>query len=535
MKGGRKLAAARAFFALCAAMTALYLIAGYGAYLDADMASELVLARRLADGMTPVSSTWHYSTEVRLINTQLVFAPLMALFGGSWRLVRTLGCIILLGMQAAVSRAACLRAGADRAHSLVMAGLGVLAISPLYAQNVIIGAYYIPHAILTLAVLALFAGLYKKKEKRAARSAVILALAFVLGLSSVRYLLCAIVPALCAAAWMAVFPASGEDEAPTGERLVPAGVALAACMAGAAGFLVNQRVLPALLHCRFDYYGAMAYADWAQHDLFAQMQAALSGLLSALGFAGGVPLMGAQGIVNALILLMLAAAAVLLRRGLRALCHDGENAHGRFAVLMAVFGLGVTLAAFSLLRSAYIDRYWLPVLMAAAPAMAVCLTRERNPLLRRLALLITCGAMLLSGGITMHDSMRHPQVETDMRMEAVNAARERGYTKGYATFWNANIITELTDDEIRMTAVQKTARADGSMGLAPYAWLEDERELAMDAPDEPVFLLLGTWEDADMADFLARAGAVKVELDGWINLYEIESQRALFACFEDAP
>ena len=50
----------------------------------------------------------------------------------------------------------------------------------------------------------------------------------------------------------------------------------------------------------------------------------------------------------------------------------------------------------------------------------------------------------------------------------------------------------------------------------------------MDAPEEPVFLLLGVWEEGDLADFLTRCQAVRVELDGWINLYEIPSQRVLF-------
>ena len=39
---------AAASFLLCALMTGFYLIAGYGAYLDSDMASELALASLLA-------------------------------------------------------------------------------------------------------------------------------------------------------------------------------------------------------------------------------------------------------------------------------------------------------------------------------------------------------------------------------------------------------------------------------------------------------------------------------------------------------
>lgn len=90
-------------FALCILLVAVYLILGYGAYLDSDMASELVLAQHLVKEGTLISRTWRYSTEVRILNTQLVFTPLMKLFGDNWRLVRTLGCMILLGMLAGSS------------------------------------------------------------------------------------------------------------------------------------------------------------------------------------------------------------------------------------------------------------------------------------------------------------------------------------------------------------------------------------------------------------------------------------------------
>ena len=51
------------FFALCATMTAAYLVLGYGAYLDADMSSELVMARHLAQKGVPVSGARMHSTN----------------------------------------------------------------------------------------------------------------------------------------------------------------------------------------------------------------------------------------------------------------------------------------------------------------------------------------------------------------------------------------------------------------------------------------------------------------------------------------
>ena len=65
-----------------------------GNLLDADASSELVLAKHLADTRQLLSRDWVYSTELRVFQMQLVFAPLM-LFLDSWRLVRFLGTMIL--------------------------------------------------------------------------------------------------------------------------------------------------------------------------------------------------------------------------------------------------------------------------------------------------------------------------------------------------------------------------------------------------------------------------------------------------------
>ena len=47
-----------------------------------------------------------------------------------------------------------------------------------------------------------------------------------------------------------------------------------------------------------------------------------------------------------------------------------------------------------------------------------------------------------------------------------------------------------------------------------------------------MFLLLGVWEEDGLTDFLSRCRAARVELDGWINLYEIPSQRLLLEAMD---
>ena len=62
--------------------------------LDSDASSELVLANHLHETGNVLSDDWYYSTELRVLNTQLIFAPLFGLFS-SWRRVRLAGTLLL--------------------------------------------------------------------------------------------------------------------------------------------------------------------------------------------------------------------------------------------------------------------------------------------------------------------------------------------------------------------------------------------------------------------------------------------------------
>ena len=51
-----------------------------GHILDSDASSEMVLAQQLSQNGGILSRDWIYSTELRVMSTQLVFAPLFLLF-----------------------------------------------------------------------------------------------------------------------------------------------------------------------------------------------------------------------------------------------------------------------------------------------------------------------------------------------------------------------------------------------------------------------------------------------------------------------
>jgi len=58
------------------------------------MSAEMMLAKSCESKNTFLSSEWCYSTELRLLKTQLIMAPLFKAFH-DWSVIRTIGNIIL--------------------------------------------------------------------------------------------------------------------------------------------------------------------------------------------------------------------------------------------------------------------------------------------------------------------------------------------------------------------------------------------------------------------------------------------------------
>ena len=244
------------------------------------------------------------------------------------------------------------------------------------------------------------------------------------------------------------------------------------------------------------------------------LQDVLYGLLTVLGFQEGIEVMSLHGVGNALALLTVACAILLSIRGLR---NPRMGEDSRRMVWTAVFCVLLSLAAFMLISGVYFDRYWIPVLAMCLPALATCLSAEENVILRRVSILLLAGTVLLESALCINHSMRHSQVETEMRMEAVNVLQERGLTHGYATFWNANIVTELSNGEIEVTAVELAQGQDGQTVLKPYRWLETEE--SFQPAQGSTFVLLGTWEDEKAHERMMQLGAEKAGLDGYVELY----------------
>ncbi len=271
--------------------------------LDADMASEQLLANLLAQEGGVMSTNWYYSTELRVLNTQLVMAPLFRLFT-SWHTVRVVGSVVLILLYLAAwfwfGHSAKLKYS-----GLLGAGLLVLPYGALYRQYVLEGLYYIPHIAISFVVLGCAVRILRGGRRLAPAAGMVL-FSFAAALGGPRQLFILNIPLTVAAAllcWLDAPPAdtlrqklANAWRTPGGALLVPT---LAADAAALAGYLVNAKVLAEKYHFQDQGYVAFTGLNLDRLQWF------VNALLASFGWQ--------QGKVFSLAALFnLAAAALIL-------------------------------------------------------------------------------------------------------------------------------------------------------------------------------------------------------------------------------
>ncbi|MDO5438848.1 MAG: hypothetical protein Q4F09_02265 [Erysipelotrichaceae bacterium] len=208
----------------------MYLTWKYGIQrLDGDDSAEMILANLLAREGGILSRNWFYSTEIRVLNTQIVMSLLFRIFD-NWHLVRTLGtgillCILLLSylfMCRSIPEGDRLRAWAP---------VVLLPFSYVYLDIVLYGLYYIPHISILFISLGL---LLRDKDNDFLPEVFLYTLALIAGMGGIRIPAVGYLPAFLAS--FLIFLLSGECRKACQRSFC-------ACIASGAGYLINTLVL----------------------------------------------------------------------------------------------------------------------------------------------------------------------------------------------------------------------------------------------------------------------------------------------------
>lgn len=504
-------------------------------WLDSDMAAEMIFSRLLAEsGHIFATKDWYYSTEFRFLYTQLVMGPLFKVFE-DWHLIRLLTNLatyaLMLGSYFYMMRPL----KVERRWVALTGTILLLPFSETMMTHMQMGNTYMPHVIL----LFFFFGLYLRLVQRGAyagwrrreMTALYVLLAMVCGVSGVRYLLAMQCPLALASFLYLV--SSGEFQAFRREfgteretkdawkRLRRSagtayfGYGLLGVFGGLAGYCVN--VLWVSRRYVFQTYGATNFIAVYQGIFWERVQNALGSLLMLFGYIPDKGFLSVRGFITILSFVSIGVLGYCCRKVYRS-CRGQRF----FVALFFAVSLGLNLFVFVFTNSTMVPRYYITTLIFALPVLVFYFEGEEPKLDRLAAGTLLMGCLLL-GAAKVTLSFVTVDKNADKR-EVAAFLEENGYDFGFATYWNANIVTELTDGAVEV------ANVGDPENLEFFKWSSPVRYYEEDYREGEVFLLLTAEEEAAYGDAQALRAGDQVYGDGKYAVYVYDNVRELMAC-----
>lgn len=450
--------------------------------VNADIASEMVLADLLNKEGGFLSPNWYYSTELRVVSPVPVYQLALRLFPGNWHMAHTLSLSILMAAFAA-SMIYMGRGAGCMIPAVYAAAACMLPVSEVHRFLFAGGGFYTMYVTVAFLLIGLTLRLVRQKG-RLLRLALIAAMSLIGGLTGVRMPMIVGVPLAmaCLLDWWddlrcsdTLKSAFGADSAKTALGAVTSLIAML------VGYVINSRVLSGMYH--FESFGGMEMTGLNLPRLGDQIQY----LINFFGLSEGIPLLSLGGIVDMLTvcvcMLMAVSVYVLLK-------HRTELSQGmRLLACFAAFAVGLGMFL-NLITGTTENRYAVGYYMAGA-FMLVMLAflllhtmRCRMAWVRTLSMLAVVGVFFLQSAAFARSYMRWEENEHE---EAAAWLAENGYTQGFASFWNGNILTELSDGALDMYIYGELNEPE----LTP--WLQETRHLEV-VPEGEAFVFVGYLE-----------------------------------------
>lgn len=474
-------------------------------WLDSDMAAEMMFSRLLAEeGKLFATTGWYYSTEFRFLYTHLIMGPLFRICG-NWHVIRMITNVIfyILLLLSYFYMMAELPAGKNR--KILGGAVLLLPFSETMMLHMHMGNTYMSHVIILFFYLGLFLRLARdrEREKGGKRSFYVsmlwtayLGLSVICGVSGVRYMLALQCPLVLASVWyLTADEAFGELRRDvgrekfravfSGKRLRFLAVSLAGTLGCAAGYCIN--VLYVSRTYSFQTYESINFIDVYQGVFTQRLQDAFGSLLMLFGYIPGKSVLSLRGVISLMAFLML----VLLGYAALKVKRERETFR-RFVVFLFYSSFLLNSFVFVFTDSTLVPRYYITTVILLIPLTVFYLEEEEKTLDRYVFVFLLAVCLLTATAKTGLSMMG-----TDKNAERKVIAREleeMGYSFGYATYWNANIVQELSDGKVEIANLHR----DDDGGFSLFRWSSMERYYEPDYPQGKVFLLLTEEEEQGM-------------------------------------
>ena len=526
-------------------LAAVAFCAVYGrACLDSDMASEMVLADLLNQEGGLISRNWYYSSEIRVVYQQLAFRVGLLLFPENWPAARVFGQAIMLALMAAGYLYFSYGAGAKRSAPWG-AGAILLPFGFWQMNLVVFGGYYVIYIMAGLFGMGLVLRLTRPAPlwRIGLRLLALAGITGVVSLNGMRLLMNLYLPLVVAAVVLLAVRVHTEPQALTQLRRPEwclTLVAFVAAAASAVGYLINTKVLAPQY-----VFSSQTSQQWSDLNL-GRLLDSWSGFLSLFGYQSdsfvqslneqtqSMPqLFSLRGILClcglALAVAVLASAVALLYRWKR-LTFEQQAITALFWSILVVDGIVFSFTEGSVVTN---SSYWVPVLPFAFAVLeaAWATTDFHLPLGRWGTAALACLCLLGASTATAQQYVQEPLRAQPAIQDVCQWLLDNGYTEGYASFWDSNVLTELSSGQIECWTVKNLR----TMNF--YAWLQ-KTEHGTQPPQGRVFVLIGPVNgipELSELPYVAEDGSnIAYRDDAGFTILSFDSAGEIYAALDEA-
>lgn len=481
-----------------------FLIIKGAAYIDSDMASDIVLADFLNHEGGLISKNWFYSTEIHIFSQQPFLQLGLKIFPDNWMIARAISVSIMLILITGLYFLYTKLFETNRSKAVWFAALMLCPFGYWYLHMVTFAGFYSPCLLFSLSGVLCILFFCNSSENRKKSNLLWIVLALVIaicaGVKSVRYIIFPYAPLIVAAFILLCYRVHEEPKEwfklTCKEWRLFIG-SLISLIGNLIGYLYNSKVLAnryTFQNMNEQTWGKLSFTTIVENisnffSLFGYQNDEHANDLSPIKTNPNV--FSLQGIAC---LFGIALILLILISSIRLLFRWNKLSFMQRVILVLYWS---TLIVDGMIYSWTLGydtnaSTWISVVPFAFMILEIeCATEDFSiPLTRKAVVAVILGCVMCTSYATVKDYQENPLYAN---AEFVNISKwlvENGYTEGYATYWNSNVLTALSNGKLEMWTVWNLN--DRSI----QAWLQKKDHLNPPTAKK-VFAVVGPYDEVD--------------------------------------
>lgn len=504
-------------------------------WLDSDMAAEMIFSKQIAEeGGYFTTPNWYYSTEFRLLYTQLFMVPLFHIFE-DWHVIRVITNVItyllLLGSYYYFMKPL----KVNRTLVVLSSVILLLPFSETFVTHMQMGNTYMPHVIIVFFCFGMFLRLVQQKKLLEKQNILLLAaytsLSIVCGMSGVRYMLALQVPLVltavyfvfCSKAFTKLREEFSKENLKTvcgGEGILLLLYSIYGAFFALVGYVINVAVIAR--NFPFQTYEATNFIKIFQGVLLERLQDTAGNLLMLFGYIEEKGFLSLRGLISMIAFALLAGIVLLVKRVNAIEEKKGKEPDLRsFIRYFFVIAFILNTFVFVFTTSTIVSRYYITVFIFVLPLICFYYELEERCLDRYLVLLFLCGCLGLGTVKCVYSFVDKDKNAEEKKVAAFLEAE--GYSFGYASYWNANIMTELSD------GVLEVANIGDFETMSYFRWSSPMKYYETDYHQGKTFLLMTGEQREEYSDLKVLKNGKQIYADDTYVVFHYDSVQEVFA------